>query len=362
MFDQDDDETSTGGYWPSVTDLFITLFIISIVMLGAVFYVLLPKNNIAGNEIITAVGKDFVNVKEPTNLLRKELDLPPITSSKAGQIIRDLKETCTVAVERLQILKKNYPTGMPATIKSLEEKIKELEDLVKKLQEQLKETPRPENLAELKRKIEQLEKENRELKKENRELKKDNTNIVIAENRPEFKFDPGSPIISSKFSSALRVRIPNGEGGFNEPPFPRIAAEIISRQERVDTLEVIGHTDGVPLSTSGNLDQRLPDLLAGELGDPRRLSAGSNNDLGLLRALALKQEWGNYVDTYEPSADREVLQRVNLRCYSAGQTILPVQEANPRPDSFRRNDPSARRIEMRLTRLGKVADANEGGQ
>jgi hypothetical protein len=81
-----------------------------------------------------------------------------------------------------------------------------------------------------------------------------------------------------------------------------------------------------------------------------------------LRALALKQEWGNYVDTYEPSADREVLQRVNLRCYSAGQTILPVQEANPKPDSFRRNDPSARRIEMRLTRLGKAADANEGGQ
>lgn len=355
MFDQDDDETSTGGYWPSVTDLFITLFIISIVMLGAVFYVLLPKNNIAGNEIITAVGKDFVNVKEPTNLLRKELDLPPITSSKAEQIIRDLKETCTVAVERIQVLKKNDPTGMAAEIKSLKDKIKELEDLVKKLQEQLKETPRPENLAELKRKIEQLE-------KENRELRKDNTNIVIAENRPEFKFDPGSPIISSKFSSALRVRIPNGEGGFNEPPFPRIATEIISRQERVDTLEVIGHTDGVPLSTSGNLDQRLPDLLAGELGGSRRLSAGSNNDLGLLRALALKQEWENYVDTYEPRADRVVLQRVNLRCYSAGQTILPVQEANPRPDSFRRNDPSARRIEMRLTRLGKAADGNEGDQ
>lgn len=355
MFEQDDDETSTGGYWPSVTDLFVTLFIISIVMLGAVFYVLLPKNNIAGNEIITAVGKDFVNVKEPTNLLRKELDLPTITSSKAGQIIRALKETCTVAVERIQVLKKNDPTGMAAKIKSLEEKIKELEALVKKLQEQIKLTQGPEDLAELRRKIEQLE-------KENKELKKDNTNIVIAENRPEFKFDPGSPIISSKFSSALRVKIPSGEGEFNEPPFPRIATEIISRQERVDTLEVIGHTDGVPLSTSGNLDQRLPDLLAGELGGSRRLSAGSNNDLGLLRALALKQEWGNYVDTYEPSADREVLQRVNLRCYSAGQTILPVQEANPKPDSFRRNDPSARRIEMRLTRLGKAADANEGGQ
>jgi archaellum component FlaC len=356
MFDQDDDETSAGGYWPSVTDLFITLFIISIVMLGAVFYVLLPKNNIAGKEVITAVGRDFSKVIDPMNLLRKELpNLKPIRYQGPDQTIKDLKETCIVAVDQIRILKKNDPAGMAAKIKSLEDKIKELEALVKKLQEQIKPTQGSEDLAELRRKIEQLE-------KENRELKKDNTNIVIAENRPEFKFDPGSPIISSKFSSALRVRIPNGEGGFNDPPFPRIAAEIISRQERVDTLEVIGHTDGVPLSTSGNLDQRLPDLLAGELGGSRRLSAGSNNDLGLLRALALKQEWGNYVDTYEPSADREVLQRVNLRCYSAGQTILPVQEANPRPDSFRRNDPSARRIEMRLTRLGKVADANEGGQ
>ena len=343
----DDDETSTGGYWPSVTDLFITLFIISIVMLGAVFYVLLPKNNIAAlKSVQIAVGADFVRVLEPTNRLRSELGLEPIQYQGAKQVIKDLTITCDAAVERLQILKINDPTGMAA-------KIKELEALVKKLQEQIKLTVGPENIAELKRKIEQLE-------KENKELKKDNTNIVIAENRPEFKFDPGSPVISPRFSMALRVRVSDGNDGFNEPPFPRIAAEIINRQERVDTLEVIGHTDGVPLSTSGNLDQRLPDLLAGELGGSRRLSAGSNNDLGLLRALALKQEWNAYVDSYEPIKDREILLRINLRCYSAGQTILPMPEADPTPDSFRRKNDSARRIEMRLTRLGKVMDENLG--
>lgn len=356
MLDQDDDETSTGGYWPSVADLFMTLFIISIVMLGAVFYVLLPKNNVSGEEVITAVGKDFSQVINPINLLRKELpNLKPIRYRKPDQTIRDLKETCLVAVEQIQIFKKNDPAGTVAKIKSLENKIKELESLVAKLEEQVKLIQGLEDLAELRRKIEHLE-------KENQELKKNNTNIVIAENRPEFKFEPGSPVISSKFSAALRVRIPDRNGEFNDPPFLRIATEIISRQERVDTLEVIGHTDGVPLSTLGNLDQRLPDLLAGELGGSRRLSAGSNNDLGLLRALALKQEWGEFVETYEPSTDREILQRINLRCYSAGQTILPVQEANPKPDSFRRNDPSARRIEMRLTRLGKVAGGDESGQ
>ena len=352
MFDHDD-ETPTGGYWPSVTDLFITLFIISIVMLGAVFYVLLPKNNIAAKErVITAVGRDFVRVIEPTNLLRAELGLQPIRYQGAEQVIKDLKETCTMAVERIQVLKKNDPTGMADEIRSLKAKIKQLEELLRKLQEQVKATPGKEDLVELRRKIEQLEKENQELKREN-------TNTVINEERSEFRFDPGSPIISPTFSKALRERVPNEIGGFNEPPFPRIAAEIIKRQNRVDTLELIGHTDGVPLSTTGNLDQRLPDLLAGELGDSRRLSAGSNNDLGLLRALALKQEWLAYVDSFGPIRDREVLQRINLRCYSAGQTILPVPESKPTPDSFRRKNDRARRIEMRLTRLGRVTDGNE---
>jgi flagellar motor protein MotB len=300
-----------------------------------------------------AVGADFVKVLEPANRLRAELGLQEIRYQGAKQVIKELKITCDAAVERLQILKKNDPAGMASKIKTLEDKvglleakINELEARVKLLQERLKLSQRPEDLAELRRKIEQLE-------KENLELKRDNTNIVIAEDRPEFKFDPGSPVISSKFSTALRARVPDGNGGFNDPPFPRIAAEIINRQERVDTLEVIGHTDGVPLSTSGNLDQQLPDLLAGELGGSRRLSAGSNNDLGLLRALALKQEWIEYVKSYEPKGDQVILQRVNLRCYSAGQTILPSSEMNPTADSFRRKNDSARRIEMRLTRLGK---------
>jgi hypothetical protein len=78
-----------------------------------------------------------------------------------------------------------------------------------------------------------------------------------------------------------------------------------------------------------------------------------------LRALALKQEWQDYIEAYEPKEDRAVLKRINLRCYSAGQTILPVPEAKPSPTSFRRNDPRARRIEMRLTRLGKATEQSE---
>jgi flagellar motor protein MotB len=344
MFDHDD-ETPTGGYWPSVTDLFMTLFIVSIVMLGAVFYVLLPKNNIASlKSVQIAVGEDFVKVLEPTNRLRAELGLQPIVYKGAKQVIRDLSQTCDAAVERLAVLKKNDPSGMAEKIELLQEKIKELEAIIEELRKQLTNDHGPESIQELLRRIKQLEAENQELKRQN-------TNIVIDEKRAEFRFDPGSPIISPKFSNALRTRMPDPNGELSEPPFPRIAAEILKRPDRVDTLEVIGHTDGVPLTTSGNLDQRLPDLLAGELGGSGILRAGSNNDLGLLRALALKHEWQAYVESYEPLNDRDVLQSVDVRCYSAGQTILPIPEASPEPDSFRRNDPSARRIEMRLTRL-----------
>jgi hypothetical protein len=355
MFNEED-EVSTGGYWPSVTDLFITLFIISIVMLGAVFYVLLPKNDIASMEAVQiAVGTDFVSVLEPTNRLRSELGLDPVRYQGAKQAINDLTDTCDAAIERLILLKRNDPSGMAAEIKSLQARIEELEELIETLREQLAKSQGPEDIADLMRRIERLEKENKELKRQN-------ANIVIDEKRREFRFDPGSPIISPAFSEALRKRIPDDNGGFEDPPFPRIASEIINRKDRVDTLEFIGHTDGVPLSTSGNLDQRLPELLAGELGGSKSLRAGSNNDLGLLRALALKKEWQDFVESYEPQGERDTLQRIVVRCYSAGQTILPVTEANPVPGSFRRNDPSARRIEMRLTRLGNVVNQIESEQ
>jgi hypothetical protein len=197
--------------------------------------------------------------------------------------------------------------------------------------------------AELERRIKELESENEELKRGSRTR-------VIAEQRKEFQFDPGSAVIKKDFSSALREKIPNENGGYHDPPFPQIAAEVINLQERVNTLEIIGHTDGVPLSRYGNLDQMIPILLTNDLQGLENLSAGSNNDLGLLRSLALKREWINYVESYEPNKDREILRRLKIRCYSAGQTIPPVPIDNPTIDVFRKKDDRARRIEMRLTR------------
>ena len=354
MSDNDDD-TPNGGYWPSVADLFMTLFIISIVMLGAVFYVILPKNNIpALEQVQVAVGKDFNNVINPINRLRVEIGMDPVKYRGAKEAIEDLKETSEAAIQLLRELKKNDPDGMAARIRDLEAQVKELNELVRQLREQIKNVPGL-SVAALQQRIKELEElnkalleKNKELERENTELKQESRTFVIDEGH--IRFDSGSPEIKQEFSTALRESV-----GERIAPFPDFAARIINNPDRYDTLEIIGHTDGVPLSRSGDLDQLLPSYLAGVPTGKRTLTAGSNNDLGLLRALSLKQEWVNYVASYNPEEKRDILRRVKIRSYSAGQTILPVHIDNPIPADFRKDDPRARRIEMRLTKLDKGA-------
>ncbi|HYN77625.1 MAG TPA: hypothetical protein VES73_07520, partial [Lamprocystis sp. (in: g-proteobacteria)] len=149
-------------------------------------------------------------------------------------------------------------------------------------------------------------------------------------------FSTGRAEVDEAFASDLSI------GAFNE-----IANEIIRRNRThglsVDTLEVIGHTDGLPFRGKGNLDQLLPDVLNGRMGIDR-LKPGSNNDLGLLRALAIKQAWLKFIpDRSEP--EQAQLKLIEVRTYSAGQT-LPVD-----PGHFQAGDPRARRIELRLTKL-----------
>ena len=161
--------------------------------------------------------------------------------------------------------------------------------------------------------------------------------IVISDSDRSFFFDLGSSLVGSEFESDLRLRA-----------FKELASEILVRnrsgQLNVDTLEVIGHTDGVPVTGGGNLDQGLPEYLRGEDEAFESLLPGSNNDLGLLRAMAIKRAWHGFVEQH-PS--RDLLGQIAVRTYSAGQT-LPINLG--RVDL---EDARARRIEIRLTKLGE---------
>ena len=350
MFDNDD-ETPAGNYWPSVTDLFITLFIITIVILAVVFFL---SNN-------RGLGPLFGEIRKPTNELREVLGLPRVRETQSPyQVVAAVRETSEKAIARIAELQEK--------VKQNEEEIGRLKkaitdpDAITKLEEEIallkiERESLNKRIAELEQRIKDIgvpgadKEELEKLRRENEELKKESPTFVIDERRREFRFDSGSPVIKTDFSKALRESDVD-----RSAPFPDFASKIVENPDRFNTLEIIGHTDGVPLSTTGNLDQRLPDLLAGELGGSQVLNAGSNNDLGLLRALSLKQEWLEFVESYIPVKNREILRGVQIRCYSAGQTILPIRINDPKPTDFKKNDPRARRIEMRLTRLAGSKD------
>jgi hypothetical protein len=85
-----------------------------------------------------------------------------------------------------------------------------------------------------------------------------------------------------------------------------------------------------------------------------------------LRALAIRAEWEKFIMDYalgpnDPPNALEILKSVEVRCYSAGQTIppSPIGKGEIHAEIFRKESRGARRIEMRLTRLKN--DRNDGG-
>lgn len=333
-----DDDILTQGYWPSVTDLFLTLFIIAIAIVAVVFCALLPKNDVGvDRSIVVAVGTDMKHIRKPVNELRSVLGLKPIPEfDSPDKVVAAVKETCDVARQRIDHMEKIIATIDPddchRELTRLQQENESLKQQVKELEEKLRQYSGSE-IEDLSAKITELEKQ----------LNDKPPIIQISEHNKDYRFESGSSVMGSAFISGLR----NVE-------FNTLATEILKRDKgsgvKVNTLEIIGHTDGVPLSGNGNLDQRLPDVLAGSAAGPSGLRAGSNNDLGLLRALAVREQWDNYIRE-KPDHEREILGRIRVRCYSAGQTILPEEVENPIAEDFRQPDPGARRIEMRLTRL-----------
>jgi flagellar motor protein MotB len=350
---ESDDDIPTQSYWPSVTDLFLTLFIIAISIVAVVFCALLPTNNVGKDQaLVHAVGNDLLHVREPMNRLRTVLDLEPIQSNvRPSAVISALAETCDTAVTRIEELR--------ATIKEHQERLTRLMGSAEKRAEMERLLKENENLRRRSKELEvQIAKMTRALGadpeaikailRENDELRRQlhdkPPNIQFSESEKDketYRFDSGSSVMNPDFIKGLRQ---------NE--FAKLAGEIIGREEegrvKVDTLEIIGHTDGAPLSSNGNLDQKLPEVLASPLAKISALNPGSNNDLGLLRALAVREQWQHFTTSHPQG---EILRKIQIRCYSAGQTILPLAKDKPSADDFRKPDARARRIEMRLTRL-----------
>ena len=158
------------------------------------------------------------------------------------------------------------------------------------------------------------------------EIKKLNSPpVIIISDSKSRRFESGSAEISGNLK------------GFIESDLVK-QIENFAKEYQGYIVEVIGHTDGqVNKGSTSNLDTQLEQVVKGNKS-VSSLTAGSNADLGLMRALAVVQKLQN----------NSRLQELGLqfRAYSAAQLYNSTgdyAEVNRNPDQSRR------RIEVRFT-------------
>ncbi|QLE58309.1 flagellar motor protein [Nostoc sp. TCL26-01] len=163
--------------------------------------------------------------------------------------------------------------------------------------------------------------------------------IIEIPDTGDYRFASGSAAISPKMVANILNKI-----------VPEI--ELNTKKYKINVVEIIGHTDGQPNgNVVSNLDLNLEKVNRGEL-PVTNLRAGSNADLGLMRALAVVNVLRDI------QRKQQKLSGLSFRAYSAAQLILPKNDQNRQKVSAiaRQDDVTRRRIEIRFTRLGKVRE------
>ena len=125
--------------------------------------------------------------------------------------------------------------------------------------------------------------------------------------------------------------------------------DLLKSYPGVSSVEIIGHTDGVPNGSGvSNLDTTNISTDV-EAGLQSSYQAGSNVDLGLLRALFVKSTLENAIEKRCKTLGETRLEcrPIKYRVYSAGSLIDSSGSINP---ANGKSDPSRRRIEIRFTR------------
>jgi outer membrane protein OmpA-like peptidoglycan-associated protein len=149
--------------------------------------------------------------------------------------------------------------------------------------------------------------------------------IIIDEKSGNFRFPSGS----AKLTPELRKYIV-------ETIIPRIKTE--TAKGNIDFIQIIGHTDSQSVNNTSNLDTKITAAATGGTKIDT-LIAGSNTDLGLMRAMAVVE-----------FLQVKVLRKVKFRAYSAGQLYLPSGEVAKATQGA---DDARRRIEIRFIPHGQ---------
>ena len=150
-----------------------------------------------------------------------------------------------------------------------------------------------------------------------------------------YYFDSGKATLRPAFRENLRTVV-----------IPLLAKYI--EDYGVDVVEVIGHTDEVPMPGQSNLDESLIPASRGGFGIDL-LRPADNSGLAIARAVAVVQ-----ILRADPR-----LRKVTILPLSAGQMIIPVDRVAD--GSAAASDQSRRRIEIRLRRSSAQANTTSVG-
>jgi outer membrane protein OmpA-like peptidoglycan-associated protein len=150
--------------------------------------------------------------------------------------------------------------------------------------------------------------------------------IIIDEKSGNFKFPSGSAELTPDLQKYIQNTI-----------LPKIKKA--TEKGNIDFIQIIGHTDSQGIRNASNLDGKLTSAATGN-EKINALKAGSNTDLGLMRAVAVVQ----FLNTNK-------LGKVKFRAYSAGQLYLPSGEL---AKIDRVADDARRRIEIRFIPYGQT--------
>ena len=157
------------------------------------------------------------------------------------------------------------------------------------------------------------------------------------------------PVI--RLSDAKDYRFARGSFEVNKTFRSKLISEELPKIDRaiqcyaIDTIEIIGHTDNSPNTGLSNID-RFPktEELANSF---KSVYAGSNADLGLLRAFSVQTLLQEKIGKQYPDLD--------FKSYSASSLINPGDSSGLNTNS----DQEKRRIEIRLTRSSNQSVINK---
>lgn len=239
--------------------------------------------------------------------LEAELEKAQATADKIPRLQRQLAAARDTAEEVYALQEK---------VESLQEKAERVEELQAQLED-------AEATAE---EVSQLQEQLENAREAAAQTPENPPLIILSERNQSYRFAVGSSDISEEFETALQERI-----------IPLLEAQ--SQRCNCDAIEVIGHTDNLPVSGGrSNLDEKL--IRAFNQAETPNLVPGSNLDLGMMRALSIIR--------YLKQAQQQgrLTEIEYFLPYSAGQMLKPNHTLDTSPAAT--GNESRRRIEMRL--------------